>query len=404
MPQQKTERLLIKLHGDLNHPDRLVVTEEDYDNFLNRNPLMSTYLGNLLITRTPVFIGYSLDDPDFRQIWQIIGSRLGDMRRRAYAITVGIKPSDTARYERRGIKIVNISPNKDKYAETLEKFFVELHDYWLSKLIKVSTITDEASLQELSLSEKDPTRICLFLIPVNLQSFYKDKVFPIVQEVGLVPMLPEMMISPGDNSIAKINALINRSHIVVADLSSSILTEIGINFPEKKKLPKLLVIQEENIVSPLKIRGIEVILRPSELYDYPEKFLNDFQKLLQKFAEELMPQLSEEPLRLLNKKEYRAAVVSSISLVENTLRECLSKDDKCSSDLSKRPMPIRQMIDLALAQELIDHKDKAILIRGVYLRNELVHSTKPSKESTREFTKIVNDVMGIIDKTKSQKN
>jgi len=63
---------LLKLHGDLNHPNRLVVTEEDYDGFLSHYPLVATHLSNYLITRTAVLIGYSLDDPDFRQLWQVI--------------------------------------------------------------------------------------------------------------------------------------------------------------------------------------------------------------------------------------------------------------------------------------------------------------------------------------------
>ena len=40
---------LLKVHGDLHHPQRLVVTEEDYDLFLQRHPLLATYLSSLLI-------------------------------------------------------------------------------------------------------------------------------------------------------------------------------------------------------------------------------------------------------------------------------------------------------------------------------------------------------------------
>ena len=46
---------LLKLHGDLNHPKRLIITEEDYGKFLERYPVIATYLANLLITRTAVF-------------------------------------------------------------------------------------------------------------------------------------------------------------------------------------------------------------------------------------------------------------------------------------------------------------------------------------------------------------
>jgi hypothetical protein len=73
--------LLLKLHGDLRHPKRLVVTEADYDGFLANYPLIATYLSNQLITKTAVFVGYSLDDPDFRQIWHVVSNRLGKTRR-----------------------------------------------------------------------------------------------------------------------------------------------------------------------------------------------------------------------------------------------------------------------------------------------------------------------------------
>ena len=68
--------LLLKLHGDLRHPSRLIVTEGDYDGFLTSYPLLATYLSNQLITKTAVFIGYSLEDPDFRQIWRVVSDRL----------------------------------------------------------------------------------------------------------------------------------------------------------------------------------------------------------------------------------------------------------------------------------------------------------------------------------------
>ena len=48
---------LLKVHGDLHHPQRLVVTEEDYDLFLQHYPLLATYLSNLLIERTAVLVG-----------------------------------------------------------------------------------------------------------------------------------------------------------------------------------------------------------------------------------------------------------------------------------------------------------------------------------------------------------
>jgi hypothetical protein len=84
---------LLKLHGDLYHPNRMVVTEEDYDGFLARYPLLATYLSSMLIDSTALFIGYSLDDPDFRQVWQVVKDRLGTLRSPAYTLYEAIQPT-----------------------------------------------------------------------------------------------------------------------------------------------------------------------------------------------------------------------------------------------------------------------------------------------------------------------
>ena len=72
--------LLLKLHGDMHHPSRLVLIEAEYDGFLANYPLMATYLANQLITKSAILIGYNLDDPDFRQIWHVVSQRLGPIR------------------------------------------------------------------------------------------------------------------------------------------------------------------------------------------------------------------------------------------------------------------------------------------------------------------------------------
>lgn len=104
-PSQVT---LVKLHGDLHHPQHLILTEQDYVTFFDKNPLLATFLGNLLIQRTALFVGYSLDDPDFRQIWEIIGSRLGRLRRQAYRLSVKSDAVEVARFERRGVKTISL--------------------------------------------------------------------------------------------------------------------------------------------------------------------------------------------------------------------------------------------------------------------------------------------------------
>jgi hypothetical protein len=99
---------LLKFHGDLDHPAELVVTEHDYDTFLRERPLLATFLSNLLITRTALLIGYSLDDPDFRQLHTLITDRLGRLRRPAYVLSFRPSEHDVARFARRDVRCINL--------------------------------------------------------------------------------------------------------------------------------------------------------------------------------------------------------------------------------------------------------------------------------------------------------
>ena len=103
----KTTKIL-KIHGDFSNPKRLIITEEDYDTFRNEYPIISTHVSNLLITKTPLFIGYSLNDPDFRGLWETIRSRLGNNTRQAYALVSSSTITVTTRFHRRGVEVIPI--------------------------------------------------------------------------------------------------------------------------------------------------------------------------------------------------------------------------------------------------------------------------------------------------------
>lgn len=137
------ESKIVKLHGDFNHPDKMVITEHDYDVYLDQNPIFATYIANLFITNTMLLIGYSLDDNDFRSISQIINSRLGSMAQPAYCITVGASPEKIAKYKRRNIRIINLKGEAEKYKTILHDLFVELKEYIDSEKDKRAKSTDE---------------------------------------------------------------------------------------------------------------------------------------------------------------------------------------------------------------------------------------------------------------------
>ena len=265
---------LLKFHGDLHHPNRLIATEQDYDVFLDKYPLLATYLGNLLIVKTAFFIGYSLDDPDFRHIWQLIGERLGKLRRQAYTISISAPPANVARFERRGVKVINIPGKSADYPIILSEVFQELKEYWSDKLIETSTSTDDESLAELVLPKRKINRLCFFSVPSRLYAFYKTFVFPLVEMHGFAPVLAMDVITAGDNISAKISALIDRASIIVVDVSSP-TTEVELNLAlAKKHGNNVLVITEGELRISFDIGNIIHIVRPKGDSSEKEEFLN----------------------------------------------------------------------------------------------------------------------------------
>jgi hypothetical protein len=395
--------LLLKLHGDLRHPTRLIVTEADYDGFLTSYPLLATYLSNQLITKTAVFIGYSLDDPDFRQIWHIVSERLGRTRRMAYTLAVNARTADIARFERRGVKVINLPGSREKYGEVLAGAFKELREYMRDNVISVSKVTEEQPLRELLLPRDSTTRLCFFSLPLDLLPFYRERVFPVVEEAGFVPVTADDVVTPGDNISAKLDALIDRASVMVVELTSSwTMAEYRMaiarikgteaNSPQRRPLRLIVVVTQSEQVPP-SAYDIPVITRPNIITDDPEAFIAELGARLRAIAAEYGVGRAAEPRRLFEAKEYRAAVISAMALMEATLRERLNKSQW---QQVRRPLSLRSLIDLALEHQVIQPEHKARLDAWMRIRNEVVHSSMPiGKTEASEIVEGVFEILGL---------
>ncbi|MBC1500679.1 hypothetical protein HB943_08685 [Listeria weihenstephanensis] len=64
----KTDNLIIKMHGDIDNMDSIVLKEDDYLNFSQNKILIETYIKSLMVNHTFIFVGYSIADYNFKQI------------------------------------------------------------------------------------------------------------------------------------------------------------------------------------------------------------------------------------------------------------------------------------------------------------------------------------------------
>jgi len=100
------KRQILKIHGCVTRPYSLVATMEDYKACIRRYPLIFNKLKDLITTKTVLFIGYGLNDSDFRLIFDEITSRLGKIRRLAYAFDPNASDNSIKYWKNKGINIV----------------------------------------------------------------------------------------------------------------------------------------------------------------------------------------------------------------------------------------------------------------------------------------------------------
>jgi hypothetical protein len=393
--------LLLKLHGDLRHPKRLVVTEADYDGFLANYPLIATYLANQLITKTAVFVGYSLDDPDFRQIWHLVGNRLGKTRRVAYAILVDARPTDIARFERRGVKVVNLPGTRDRYGDVLAAAFAELREYRREHAGPTLKPTEEKPLQQFLLPRDAMSRLCLFATPLDVLPFYRENIFPLAEAVGFVPVTAADVINLGDSVSAKIDTLIDRAAVMVVDATSAnTLFELGLatsraqessTRPNRQPLRLIAVVTQFTLVSGASI--IRAIQRPDVLSE-DSQFIFDLAFALEVMANEMGLAQNLEPRRLFEAKEYRAAVIAAMTLLEATLRRRLNKAVR---EAVQRPMSMRQLLRQAFEEDILQDIPNEEVMRWTKLRNDAVHTGKSvSRSEARIVVEGVERILRLI--------
>ena len=99
---------IIKFHGDWNHPDRMVLTESDYERRMEFREVLDLRLWSDLLNRSVLFLGYSFRDPNVAYLFRQMHNRFAALPntstgRRAYIVI-----QDPSQFERRLFKERNI--------------------------------------------------------------------------------------------------------------------------------------------------------------------------------------------------------------------------------------------------------------------------------------------------------
>lgn len=386
------ETRILKLHGDVNHPDRMVVTETDYDIFTEKNPVLATYISSLFITNTMLLVGYSLDDYDFRSLWQIVNNRLGKMTRPAYCIAVGATQETIARYKRRNIQVIDLPGKVQEYKEILLEFFEELKEYIADEKAKIVQSTDERITEQFVIPAED-NHLCFISCPWRRESRLMSILEPIMHDVGVTPIRFSDLVMPGNNWMERTKTAIRKSNLAIVDITNeatNVMFEAGILAAEKPD--KIIYIAEKGTVLRYTYTTEKVFVYSSSWDDninieFAASLKQAISNILDVYENEAEP--FAEANRLIRKKEYSASVVSVMSELEQIL-------SKRYYPTGKRRLSFMRMLDEVLENENDAEKLREISRDCVYLRNRIVHeghkATKKEAESTEKFAKKILDV------------
>jgi hypothetical protein len=128
------KKQVVKIHGCITRPHSIVATQSDYDSCVAANALLFNKVRDLMATKTFLFVGYSLKDADFREIWDTITSRLGQFSKLAYALDPFATDDEISYWSQQGINIFRIRDTQ--FLEGLRNHFVEAAMLPSDQLIK----------------------------------------------------------------------------------------------------------------------------------------------------------------------------------------------------------------------------------------------------------------------------
>ena len=238
---------IVKMHGDIHHQEHLIITKKDYDQFLECYPVVSTHLSAMLITRTALFVGYSLSDPDFNHIRGVVRSRLGKFQRMSYTIQFNQSAKDIERMLGKNLHVINLRIHRGQSrAAALSDFFrrvqIELDAQTGSRIhvakpevfedIPQDKIEETSRSLDASMLLSSSSNLCFVITPFEemFNDIYRAAIVPAVQQVGLDAMRADQL-SVSGSVMEHIRSAIQQARLCIAILTSRnrhVIYELGV--------------------------------------------------------------------------------------------------------------------------------------------------------------------------------
>lgn len=150
---------IYKIHGTVDSHLSIILTEGDYNNFLNKNKYLIAKLLTIFTENLIVFIGYSLSDENIREIFMGINECLGE--------STDIKDD----YVRKFIFLNRLGKDKEEKVY-VDKKFLSKH---LAMKVTVIQTDDFRKVYEVMSNAK-------IQVPVRVLSFLRERIYEILND------------------------------------------------------------------------------------------------------------------------------------------------------------------------------------------------------------------------------
>jgi len=387
---------IVKMHGDLRHEEHVIVTQEDYERYLTDYPVVATHLSAMLITRTALFIGYSLSDPDFQNIREVVRSRLGKFERMAYIIQFNVSPGDAEAMLVDNLHIISISTGSGRSRDSeLAELFIAIQESLdiregarfraarpeVFEEVSVETLEATSRAVDASSLLTSSSNLCFVIMPFRpeFDAVYRSLIKPVAEQFGLTVLRADEIYAPGSIT-EQIRAAVQQARLCIADVSDrnpNVLYEVGIAHTLGK--PTVLITKQIDDV-PFDLRSIRFII-------YDPNSLETARLTLERSIQYVLGEdRLDEAQRLIESGMYRASVAMLGVLLEHSLRQLIVKyTDALGGRLTRRPLGLGQALRLLTDSGIIRPEDGSRLSECVAIRNKAVHDLKEPKAEDAWF-------------------
>lgn len=105
------EFFILKLHGDIDRPQSIVLTRDEYEQFIHsrRGQLLLDTLQQQLMFRTVLFVGFGLTDPNFLRVFGEVGWLARGYQGDAFSIMAHTTKPEREEWQRRRLRIIPLA-------------------------------------------------------------------------------------------------------------------------------------------------------------------------------------------------------------------------------------------------------------------------------------------------------